>query len=319
MAASPGTTFDVELHKIAARRGPGKFGVLTIDVEHDYDDAGSEALNRLPDLLAAGSRLGIPLTAFVEGRLFVERPDLCACLVEAGADLNLHCYDHRGPGDTADSLKAGIDAFGSFIGVAPRGYRAEGYRLTEEIFHALLAAGFAWDSSILPGIGLGARSDAVFRCGDWFLVDDALAEYPVASWRFGKRATIPFTGSYRQLLGLGAESLLNRIATLPEVVVYNMHMVDLVTDGQIGQSPLPLWMKGAHALARWRQRDFEQDLAAVAERLRRQGYHWTTMTALHALSMPNHTQSAGPGTVREQPPPPKMGGDPAGTDRYGTA
>ena len=297
MAASPGTPFDVELHKIAARRGPGKFAVLTIDVEHDYDDAGSEALNRLPDLLAAGSRLGIPLTAFVEGRLFVERPDLCACLVEAGADLHLHCYDHRNPGDTADSLKAGIDAFGGFVGAAPRGYRAKKYRLTEEIFHGLMAAGFAWDSSILPGIGLGTRSDVAFRCGDWFLIDDALAEHPVASWRFGKWATIPFIHSYRQLLGPRAESLIDRIATLPEVVVYDMHMVDLVPDGRIGQSSAPLWLKGAHVLRRWRARDFEEDLASITERLRRQGYRWTTMTALHARAVTEPADGARPSRV----------------------
>ena len=42
------------------------------------------------------------MTAFVEGRLFTRRPDLCAGLAEAGADLHLHCWDHRGSGDTAD-------------------------------------------------------------------------------------------------------------------------------------------------------------------------------------------------------------------------
>ena len=284
--------FDAAAHKIEARRAPAKLAVLSIDVEHDYNGGDDRALNRLPELLAAVARLGVPLTAFVEGRLFVERPDLCARLVEAGADLHLHCYDHRYPGDTAGSIKAGVDAFGSFVGAAPRGYRAYEVRLTEEIFHALVAAGFAWDSSILPGIGLGCRRDAAFRNGDWFLFDDALAEYPVASWRFGTRGTIPFTSSYRQLLGPVAESLWDRLATLPDLVVYDMHMVDLVPDGLIGPSPLPLWLKGAYALARWRRREFKQDLAAVTERLRQRGYRWVTMTALHALSMTGHAAGA---------------------------
>ena len=278
--------FDPASHKIEARRSLEKIAVLSIDVEHDYNGGGSEALNRLPDLLAAVKSTGLPLTAFVEGRLFVERPDLCTCLVEADADLHLHCHDHREPGDTAESLKAGIDAFGSFVGAAPRGYRANTFGLTEEIYHALVAAGFAWDSSILPGIGLGCRPDAAFRRGDWFLFDDSLAEYPVASWRFGDRGTIPFTCSYRQLLGPSAESLLDRMATLPNVTIHDMHMVDLVRDGRIAASPLPLWLKGAHALTRWRQRGFE-DVAALGERLRRRGYRWTTMTALHELSMEN--------------------------------
>ena len=286
------SAFDAAAHKIRARRSPAKLAVLSIDVEHDYDGGDSRALNRLPDVLAAIERLGVPLTAFVEGRLFVERPDLCACLVEAGVDLHLHCYDHRLPGDVGDRIKKGIDAFGSFVGAAPRGYRAYQYRLTEEIFHTLIAASFTWDSSILPGIGLGCRPDAAFRHGDWFLFDDALAEYPVASWRFGKRRTIPYTSSYRQLLGPRAESLWDRMAILPDLVIYNMHLVDLVPDGRIGRSPLPLWLKGAYALARWRRGEFEQDLAALAGRLRGRGYRWVTMTALHDLSMTNQVDGA---------------------------
>ena len=270
--------FDVAAHRVTGRRSPGKIAVLSLDVEHEYNGSGSEALNRLPALLAAVSRTGLPLTAFVEGRLFVERPDLCAALVEAGADLHLHCYDHRRI-DTAASLRAGIAAFERFLGVRPRGYRAHTYHLTEEIFQVLVAEGFACDSSILPGIGLGGHPHRAFRDGDWFLLDDVLAELPVASWR---PLGLPFTQAYRQLLGPSLEWLFARAASLPELLVYNMHVVDFVRDGRIGRSSLPLWLKGAHAVARWRQRGFE-DLAALDERLRGQGYRWTTMTRCHAL------------------------------------
>ncbi len=61
---------------------------------------------------------------------------------------------------------------------------------------------------------------------------------------------------------------------------YDMHMVDLVPDGRIGKSPLPLWLKGAHALVRHRQRGFD-DLAALGERLRARGYEWTTLSHCH--------------------------------------
>lgn len=286
-----GPPFDTAAHRIEARRLPAKIAVLSIDLEHDYNDNGHEALNRLPDLLAAVRNADLPLTAFVEGRLFVDRPDLCACLVEATADLHLHCFDHRLPGDRAESLASGIDAFTSFVGAAPRGYRAHTYRLTEELLQALVTAGFAWDSSILPGIGLGCRSDAAFRRGDWFLFDDSLAEFPVASWRFGDLRVFPFTSAYRHLLGPRAESLLERVAALPDLLIYNMHMVDLVPDGRLRKSPLPLWLKGVHALARWRQHGLEE-IAELGERLRRQGYRWTTMTALHELATGNHGTDA---------------------------
>ena len=273
------TVFDPADHVVGVRWSPKKIAVLSIDVEHDYNGERTDALDRLPDLIDVVRRVSLPLTTFVEGRLFVERPDICTCLAEAGADLQLHCYDHRDPGDTIDSLRRGVDAFEGFTGARPRGYRAHTYRLTEDLFKALVTEGFAWDSSILPGIGLGNHPGRVFRNGDWFVLDDALVEFPVASWR---HLGIPFTQSYRQLLGRFAEVALFRTASLPDLLVYDTHMVDLVRDGRIGKSPLPLWLKGAHALARRGQHGFD-DLLVLSERLRAQGYECSTLSRCHEL------------------------------------
>ena len=268
---------DTKAHRIAARLSPTKTAILTTDVEHDYNGNRTDALDRLPEVLAAVRAANVPLTAFVEGRLFRQRPDLCTRLAEFGADLQLHCHDHREPGDDAESLSRGIDAFASFTGARPRGYRAHTYRLGEALLAAVVAEGFHWDSSILPGFGLGNHAGRTFRHGDWFLIDDVLAEYPVASWRaFG----VPFTHSYRQLMGRLAESMLSRAASLPSLLVYDMHMVDLVPDGRIRQSPLPTWLKGAHALARRRQRGLEE-LTLLADWLRGCEYEWSTLAAYH--------------------------------------
>ena len=265
--------FDVAAHDVVGWRSPTKTAVLSVDVEHDYNGDRTDALDRLPDLLAAVRRAELPLTAFVEGRLFTKRPDLCAALVEAGADVQLHCHDHREPGDSAESLGRGIAAYRSFVGVPPRGYRAHTFRLTEELLSAVLSEGFSWDSSILPGFGLGSHRHPVFRRGDYFTIDGAL-EFPVASWR---ALGVPFTHSYRQLLGRFAESLLDRTLSLPRLLVYCMHLVDVVPNGRIGASSLPLWLKGGHALVRRRQRGFD-DLIGLVERLRGRGYEWTTLS-----------------------------------------
>ena len=271
--------FDPGAHEVRAGWSSEKIAVLSIDVEHDYNGDRTDALDRLPDLLAAVRRIRLPLTAFVEGRLFTRRPDLCAALAEAeeGVDLHLHCYDHRESGDTAGSLERGADIFERFTGVRPRGYRARSYGLTEELYRALVAEGFAWDSSILPGFGPGNHPGKPLRCGDWFVFDGSLVEFPVASWR---RLGIPFTHPYRQLLGRSAERLLLRAALLPNLLVYDMHMVDLVRDGRIGASPLPAWLKGAYALARRGPRGFD-DLAVLGERLCAQGYEWRTLSHCH--------------------------------------
>lgn len=276
---------DVAAHHVVGRRSPSKAAVLSVDVEHDYNGDGMEALDRLPDLLAAIRGAELPLTAFIEGRLFAKRPDLCALLVDAGADVQLHCHDHRDSGDSAESLGRGISAYRDFVGVPPRGYRAHTYRLTEELLAAVKREGFAWDSSILPGFGLGGHRHRVFRHGeaarldsatrpDYFVIDDALVEFPIASWR---ALGVPFTHSYRQLMGSFAETLLNRIASLPRLLVYCMHLVDSVPDGRIGQSPLPPWLKCGHALVRSRQSGFG-DLIELTERIRRRGYEWTTLS-----------------------------------------
>ena len=274
------TMLDVSAHRILGRSSPNKAAVFSIDVEHDYNGDRTDALDRLPDLLATAHRAELPLTAFVEGRLFTKRPDLCAQLLQAGADVQLHCHDHRDSGDSAESLGCGIAAYKSFVGRRPCGYRAHTYRLTEALLSAVLSERFAWDSSILPGFGLGNhrhpafRRDSVLRNSDYFVIDDALIEFPVASWR---ALGIPFTHSYRQLMGGFVESLLDRALALPRLLVYDMHMVDLVPDGLIGQSPLPLWLKGGHTLVRSRQRGFD-DLIGLAKRLRKLGYELTTLS-----------------------------------------
>ena len=262
--------FNPARHSVVSKQTRQKIAVLSIDVEHDYNGDQTHALERLPELLAVVRRARLPLTAFVEGCLFTEQPDLCRRLVDAGADLHLHCYNHRESGDTVENLRRGIDAFESFTRTRPRGYRAYTYRLTEDIFKTLVTEGFAWDSSILPGIGLGNHRSKVFRRGDWFVLDDALAEFPVASWR---APGIPFTQFYRQLLGSTAETLLNRIVTLPDLLIYDMHMTDIVPYGRIGQAPLPLWMKSVQAWGRFRQHGLD-DLTMLGERLHTQGYEW---------------------------------------------
>ena len=270
--------FDESAHRVLARCSPKKIAVLSIDVEYDYGGDQAEALDRLPDLLAVVQQAGAPLTAFVEGRLFSKRPDLCARLIEADADLQLHCWSHKDFWETAASLRRSAQAFEGFVGVRPQGYRAATYRLTEEIFQALVTEGFAWDSSILPGVGVGNHASKAFRKGDWFVLDDVLTEFPVSSWR---RLGIPFTQSYRQLLGPFVESALFRAASLPTLLVYDMHMTDLVPDGRIWESPLPLWLKGAQALVRRRKHGLN-NLAALIERLRGWGYEWTTLSNCYA-------------------------------------
>ena len=141
-----------------------------------------------------------------------------------------------------------------------------------------MAEGFAWDSSILPGVGLGNHAGRAFRHGDWFMIDDALAEFPVASWR---ALGIPFTHSYRQLMGRLAESLLERVASLPTLLgLRHAHggLGPRRPDREIASAAVaegaPMRWRGVGSVdsATWRR---------WGERLRARGYEWSTLSHCH--------------------------------------
>ena len=267
---------DLSLESFAVARPTA---LITLDLEPDYGGRGQAGLDRLGELLRHMRSLGAPLTAFVEGRLFAARPELCRALVEAGAEVQLHCYDHTRPGDTPATLAQGVAAYTACMGVAPEGYRANGFRLTRELYAALLDLGFKWDSSILPGIGLGANRAPAFRRGDYFRLDGRLVEFPVATWR---GLPLPFTHAYRRLIRPAAEAALRRFCALPRLVVYDMHMVDLVRTGSLAGSPLPAYLKALYRLS-WRagESDSFASLTDAVEFLRARGYVLTTAGALY--------------------------------------
>ena len=107
---------------------PGRIGrrvaAFSIDVEPDYNSRQYEALGRLADMLEVVRELELPLTAFVEGQFFENRRDVPERLVAAGVDVQLHCYDHLGPGDEPEDLAHSVEAYGAFMGCRPEGYRA---------------------------------------------------------------------------------------------------------------------------------------------------------------------------------------------------
>ena len=261
------------------RRHEQKTAIVSIDVEADYAGPKQVGLDRLPELLSLVRELNVPLTAFVEGKLFVKRPALCESLIEAGADIQLHCYDHSLGGETPHSLARGVAAYRRIVGRRPEGYRAGSYRLSGEIYQALLDNGFRWDSSIMPAIGLGGRPRLAFRPGDYFLLDGRLVEFPVAAWR---GIPLPLTHAYRRLMKRPGETLLRRICTLPRLLVYNMHMVDLVWTGSLGSSPLSPMMKGLYLCA-WgsnRENSFNS-LREFCGFLRGEGYTFATASGTY--------------------------------------
>lgn len=209
--------------------------LVSVDLESDFGSGLDEALSQAPRLLDLLARLGVPLTAFVEGQFFERRRPLCRMLFEAGVDVQLHCYDHAEPGDTPGSLRRGVAAFADFCGRAPDGYRAHTYHLTNALYETLLEEGFRWDSSLMRGLGQGRNRHAAFRRGDYFVVGGQLHEFPISRWR---GLPLPLNHPYRLLVRAPGEAALWALAGPERLLVYNLHMTDLVRCGSLGSSPI---------------------------------------------------------------------------------
>lgn len=253
--------------------------LLSIDVETDYGTGHTEALSRLPRLLDLLDRLGLPLTAFVEGQLFEREPASCALLVERGVDVQLHVYDHGTAGDTPESLARGVQAYEAFMRRRPEGYRAHTYRLSPALYDALAALGFAWDSSVMRGLGLGRNTDPGFKSGDYFVLGD-LIEFPLGVWRYVR---LPLNHPYSLLAGSAGAALLRAVSgPAGSLVACNVHMTDLVRSPALAHSPygrLFEWMQ------RWMWLGQGGDSFAAFERLcvylRSRGFTFMRTTDLY--------------------------------------
>jgi len=279
MTENSNKTLDLRKHVIVGHKIEEPVAVISIDIEKDYTGTGQDALDLLPEVLIFLRKLDVPLTAFVEGQLFRERADLCDKMLETGTDMQLHCFDHTKDGDDREDIERSIEAYKSVTGHAPSGYRAHTYRLNEEILETLYQQNFSWDSSLLPGWGLGAIKHDSLRSDDYYVLDGKIFEFPLASWR---RSGIPFVHSYRRLMTPLIEYPLRVASALPDLLIYDMHMVDLVRNGKQWAAPLPLWLKLLYTLtwAPW-ERNSMSNLADLLQWLKGRGYRFQTMSELY--------------------------------------
>jgi hypothetical protein len=265
---------------VRPRRLETPTALLSIDVETDYGTGRTDALDALPRFLDAIGERRLPLTAFVEGQLFERHPRLCALLVERGVDVQLHVYDHATPGDTAESLRRGAEAYAAFMGVRPEGYRAHTYHLTPALHDALVSLGFKWDSSVMRAWGRGRNAHACFRHGDYFVFGSGLVEFPVGPWR---HLPLPFNHPYTLLAGsLGGRLLRSFSGPSSRLVPYNLHMTDLL------RSPA-LFEAQYGRLFEWMQRwmwvgqggETLGVLGVMCEDLRQRGFAFDTTSGLY--------------------------------------
>jgi len=103
-------------------------------------------------------RAQIPLTLFAVGS-DLARPEAASRVQrarEAGFEIANHTLDHRydlvrlGRSEIRRQIEEGARAIERATGVAPVGFRAPGYTITDEVFGVLVDLGVEYDSSVFP-------------------------------------------------------------------------------------------------------------------------------------------------------------------------
>jgi hypothetical protein len=257
---------------------------FSLDLETDFGTGRTEALARLGEFVDLLAALDVPWTAFAEGHFFETRRDILTGLQQRGVDLQLHCYDHSQPGDTADSLARSAAVYSGFAGHRPEGYRAHTYRLTRPLFDALVCEGFLWDSSLMCAFAQGRNPHAAFRGSDYLVLDGRLVEFPLGTWR---GVPLAFNHTHVLLAKTPGEAVLRTLFGPPRLAVYNFHLTDLVRCDSLRAAKRTATVK---ALYRYLWSTHGGDTFSVVRRvvrdLRRRGYTFVTMSDLYRRVLP---------------------------------
>jgi hypothetical protein len=273
------------IHGLASPVGPGATAVYDV------------GLPRLADLARAAE---MPLTLFAVGA-DLTRPESASALAAQAArghEVANHTLDHlydltrRPRAVIAEQVRGGIEAIAAATGVRPKGFRAPGYTVTDELYDVLGECGVTYDSSVFPcppyylakalAMGLirvrGRRSRSVldhpsvlgaptrpYRVGRPYTRRGAgMLELPIQVTR-GPR--VPYFGTSITLGGPAVARALTRMVVGAPLVNLELHGIDVLDadDGFQDLRPHQLDARVPHA------RKVEALLAAV-ETLRRAGY-----------------------------------------------
>lgn len=124
---------------------------------------GEFAAVAVPRLLTLLERRSIAATWFVPAHTAKTYPALCRELVAAGHEVALHGYAHENvavlDGSTErDLLARSVDAVHQVTGIAPVGFRAPSWDLSDNSVEIMVAQGLRYDSSLM------GHDHALYRC-----------------------------------------------------------------------------------------------------------------------------------------------------------
>lgn len=260
----------------------------------------------VPRLRSIARGLEIPLTLFAVGE-DLDRASSAASLRAAVAEghavgnhTRSHLYDltRRDRATIAREIDEGTTSIENACGVRPRGFRAPGYTITDEVFALLPGLGYRWDSSVFPCPAYMAVKDAAiaayallrrpsrsvvdtpavltaptrpYRVGEpYWRRGNGLLELPIQVTR-GFR--LPYIGTSLMLAGPDGARFLTRMVEGEPLVNLELHGIDVLDEHDAGLSDLAASQRDLR-VPRARK---EAVLDAVVDTLRRAGYAFVTL------------------------------------------
>lgn len=259
----------------------------------------------VPRLVDLAQSLGVPLTLFAVGS-DLARPAAAEALrkaVQAGHAVGNHTQSHlydltkRGRAEIAREIDEGTTSIERATGVRPRGFRAPGYTITDELFSVLPGLGYRWDSSVFPCPTYMAAKDAAIAMYSLLgrpsrsIVDTpAVLTAPTRPYRIGtpywrrgqgllelpiqvtRGLRLPYIGTSLMLAGPARARWLTRGVIGEPLVNLELHGID-VLDAQDGLAELAVSQRDVR-VPKSRK---EATLAAIVEQLRAAGYGFVTL------------------------------------------
>lgn len=253
-----------------------KTACITLDLESDWyvDGSGKSyfTFEYLPEYVEMMQELDVPISVFVVGQLLENRPDVVEMLREKlDTEFHLHSYRHDPEMSQGfrDDLHQGIEAFESFFGHRPRGYRAPLGKITNRQLAILDENGFDFDSSIFPSYRPGAYNNLDAPTEPYRpSTTETLVELPVGVIPYLR---VPTAQSYLKLGGRSYLKLLDAI-DLPNPLIFVSHLHDFVDTEAHEHRDQPI--KAIH------KRNIHESIdlfGELVQKLTDSGYHFTTV------------------------------------------
>lgn len=253
---------------------------ITLDLEHDYgtalDEHRYEAAERAPALGNFLADLDVPLTCFLQTELLDAVPDAVAGLEAADTPVEFHPHSHTHPHpDDADmpaEIERSVRAVRDRFGTDDLGFRFPDGAADPADFRTLADHGVSFSASVFPSWRPGRFDNRGAPLYPFRRAGTDLVELPFTV--YSRRLRIPVALSYLKLLGTWFERLVR--ARPPNVVVFDMHMHDLVTPSTVEELPRPYRLVYSRRSERG-----PTILARLVAALRDAGYRFGRMSDLY--------------------------------------